>query len=126
MTIQPFQLTDGSTQLGVNTPVNETHQTQLLTTGEQHARTYHKVSNRKLRVLMVTPRYFPYMGGVENHVYQVARRLAHAGTDVTVLTTDPSRELQAAEEVAGVKIRRVVAWPAERDYYFAPQISNVI
>ncbi len=84
------------------------------------------MSRRKLRVLMVTPRYFPYMGGVENHVYQVARRLVHAGTDVTVLTTDPKGDLASHEEVAGVKIQRVRAWPVERDYYFAPAIRAVI
>ncbi len=83
-------------------------------------------ASRKLRVLMVTPRYFPHMGGVENHVYQVARRLAHAGTEVTVLTTDPTQQLKAEEEMAGVRIRRVRAWPAERDFYFAPQIAQII
>lgn len=83
-------------------------------------------TKRQLRVLMVTPRYFPYVGGVENHVYQVARRLAHAGTDVTVLTTDVSGQLQPNEEVAGVKIQRTPAWPANRDYYFAPAINQVI
>lgn len=82
--------------------------------------------NKALRVLMVTPRYFPMMGGVENHVYQVARRLAHAGVDITVLTTDPSNQLPAYEKVEGVHIQRVRAWPSNRDYYFAPGIYNVI
>ncbi|MBE3558221.1 MAG: hypothetical protein IMW89_03230 [Ktedonobacteraceae bacterium] len=40
-----------------------------------------------LRLLMVTPRYFPYMGGIETHVYEVGRRLAAAGVHVTLLTT---------------------------------------
>ena len=84
------------------------------------------MAQRQLRVLMVTPRYFPYMGGVENHVYQVAQRLAYAGTDVTVLTADPGGQLPPTEKVAGVKIQRTPAWPANRDYYFAPQISDVI
>lgn len=79
-----------------------------------------------LRVLMVTPRYFPHMGGVENHVYQVARRLAHAGVDITVLSTDPSRQLPAQEKLAGVNVQRIHAWPAERDYYFAPDLYRVI
>ena len=34
-----------------------------------------------LRILMVTPRYFPDMGGVETHVSEVTRRLALAGAD---------------------------------------------
>lgn len=82
--------------------------------------------SKALRVLMVTPRYFPMMGGVENHVYQVARRLAHAGVDITVLTTDPSKTLPAYEKIEGVHIQRVHAWPGNRDYYFAPGIYQVI
>ncbi len=84
------------------------------------------VQTKALRILMVTPRYLPIMGGVENHVYQVARRLAHAGVDVTVLTADPSKKLPAHEMMEGVQIQRVHAWPADRDYYFAPSIYKVI
>ena len=80
----------------------------------------------RLRVLLVTVRYFPYMGGVENHTYQVARRLARDGVDVTVLSTDPSHRLPVNEQLEGVKIQRVHAWPAKRDYYFAPGIYPVI
>ena len=83
-------------------------------------------ARQQLRILMVTPRYFPLMGGVENHVYQVARRLAHAGADITVLTTDPSRQLPAFEEIAGVKIQRVPAYPPRRDYYYAPDLWKFI
>jgi hypothetical protein len=32
-----------------------------------------------LRVLLVTARYFPFSGGIETHVYEVARRLARKG-----------------------------------------------
>src|SRR5579859_4087860 len=52
-----------------------------------------------LRILQVTPRYFPLVGGVENHVYQISRRLAQAGAEVTVLTTDPSGQLAVCEQV---------------------------
>jgi glycosyltransferase involved in cell wall biosynthesis len=79
-----------------------------------------------LRILQVTPRYFPLVGGVENHVYQVSRRLVKAGAEVTVLTTDPSGQLAAHEQVEGVTVRRVRAWPAQRDYYVAPEIVPVI
>jgi len=78
------------------------------------------IPGRKLRILMVTPRYFPYMGGVESHVYQVCRRMAALGHDMTVLTADPSGELPKSEQVDGVNILRVKAWPRDRDYYFAP------
>ncbi|MEZ4727323.1 MAG: glycosyltransferase family 4 protein [Caldilineaceae bacterium] len=92
-----------------------------------HKRTPRIVSQSKtLRILMVTPRYFPMMGGVENHVYQVARRLAHAGVSITVLTTDPSKKMPAYEKIEGIHIQRVHAWPSNRDYYFAPGLYNVI
>lgn len=79
-----------------------------------------------LRVLQVALRYFPYIGGVETHTYEVARRLAQQGVEVTVLTTDTSRQLPAQETIDGVRIRRVPAYPAERDYYFAPGLYRAI
>ena len=79
-----------------------------------------------IKVLMVTPRYLPEMGGVENHVYQVAGRLAQAGVQVSVLTTDREGKLTPCERVNEVHIRRVRAWPARRDYYFAPGIYRYI
>jgi glycogen synthase len=85
-----------------------------------------RVSTRPLRVLQVTPRYLPYTGGVENHVYQVSRRLAEAGVDVTVLTSDPRPDFVTFEIIEGVKVQRVRAWPANRDYYFAPAIYSII
>jgi glycogen synthase len=75
-----------------------------------------------MRLLIVAPRYPPFVGGVELHVDQVARRLAARGVEVTVLTTDPTRTLPPRTEVEGVRVRRVPAWPAKRDYYFAPRI----
>lgn len=82
---------------------------------------------RPPRVLIVTPRYAPFIGGVETHVYEVARRLA---TDeafrITVLTTDPTGRLPSAERVEGIEIRRVRAWPTQSDYYFAPHLYQVV
>ena len=79
-----------------------------------------------LRVLMVTPRYFPDMGGVETHVSEVTRRLVHAGAEITILTADRTGRRPASEQIDGVSIRRVRAWPAQRDYYFAPGIARII
>lgn len=79
-----------------------------------------------LRVLLATPRYFPFTGGVETHVYEVARRLVTLGAEVTVLTTDPGGNLPANEQLEGVNIRRVGTWPKVEDFYFAPQMYGVI
>lgn len=79
-----------------------------------------------LSVLMVAARFFPYIGGTETHLYEVGRRLALAGVRVTVLSTDVSGRLPATEQIEGMQIRRVRAWPANKDYYFAPDIYRVI
>jgi glycosyltransferase involved in cell wall biosynthesis len=75
---------------------------------------------------MVTPRFFPYIGGVENHVQEVARRLAVQNVDLTVLTTDPSGRLLKNEAVDGYQVERVRAWPKNGDYYLAPGIYQTI
>jgi glycogen synthase len=83
-------------------------------------------ASAQLRVLMVAFRYLPFMGGVELHVDQVARRLAARGVDITILTTDTTATLPASEHFDGVSVTRVRAWPANRDYYFAPRIYSEI
>ena len=78
------------------------------------------------RVLMATNRYFPEMGGIETHCYEVARRLVADGVRVTVLATDRLQEFAPREVVEGVQIVRVPAYPAHRDYYYAPGVWQEI
>ena len=85
------------------------------------------MSAKPLRVLMVTARYLPDVGGIETHVHEVARRLsAMGGFDITVLATDRTRSLPHQEDREGIRVIRVAAWPRERDYYMAPRIAGVI
>ena len=84
------------------------------------------IGSGPLRVLLVAARYFPYMGGLETHVYEVGRRLVRAGVQVTVLTTDVSGQLLTSENMEGMQIRRVRSWPSNKDYYFAPDIYRII
>lgn len=84
---------------------------------------------RVKEILMVTPRYFPYMGGIETHVHEVAQRLVKYGIAVTLLTTQPHRPYLAQpdlEVVEGMQIVRVPAWPAQRDYYIAPKMVEIV
>lgn len=83
-------------------------------------------SGRHLRVLMVTSRFLPDMGGIETHVNEAGQRLAAAGHAITVLTTDRSGTRPALEEVGGLRIRRVRAWPRNRDWYLAPGLWRAI
>jgi len=83
-------------------------------------------NSRPLKILMVTPRYYPDTGGIETHVHEVSKRLVDGGNDVTILTTDRSNTLPKAEKREGITIRRVLAWPRTRDYYFAPAIYKAV
>ncbi|GIF15393.1 glycosyltransferase family 4 protein [Actinoplanes teichomyceticus] len=76
-----------------------------------------------LRVLEVSTRYLPDMGGIETHVDEVSRRLAARGDiHLTVLTSDRTRSYPHRERRDGFEVRRVPAWPSTRDYYLAPGI----
>jgi len=81
---------------------------------------------RKPRIAMVSANAYPVMGGVETHVREVAPRIATAGFDVTILTTDLTGTLPARDEVGGVPIIRVHAGPRDRDYYWAPEVYGTI
>jgi glycosyltransferase involved in cell wall biosynthesis len=84
-------------------------------------------SARPLRILMVCPRYLPDIGGIETHVYEVARRFSGRDDfDITVLATDRTRRLPRREVLEGIRVLRVPAWPRGRDYYIAPGIAAVV
>lgn len=71
---------------------------------------------------MVTPRSPLLQGGVERHVSEIARRLADGGAKVEVLCAEPGGPREREQERDGYSIRTVRAWPANRDYFFAPGI----
>ncbi len=77
-----------------------------------------------LSVAMVAARALPYMGGIETHVHEVARRLAASGVRVTVLTTDTSGKLPRSESVDGYLVLRWPAYPRSRDYYLSPGLAR--
>ncbi len=86
----------------------------------------HDSRGSRPRIAMVSANAFPVMGGVETHIHEVAPRIAEAGFEVTVLTTDRSRSLPAREMVNGVLIRRVPAYPQAADYYVAPGLARLV
>lgn len=76
---------------------------------------------------MATPYYLPHIGGVEQHVAEVARRLAaEPGVSVTVLTTGREMGLPEAETRDGVEIRRFAGHPRGRDWLLAPGLARAI
>ncbi|MDH2379905.1 glycosyltransferase family 4 protein [Bradyrhizobium sp. CER78] len=79
-----------------------------------------------MRILMVAARCYPFVGGIETHIQEVGPRLVARGYSVDVLTTDPSGKLPVEENVRGMCVRRVPAWPRELDLYVAPQVYSAI
>jgi glycosyltransferase involved in cell wall biosynthesis len=79
-----------------------------------------------MRILMVTARFQPFVGGIETHVREVGARMAATGHQVSVLTTDPGGALASVEVVDGMTVNRVRAWPKGRDYYLSPGIYTAI
>ena len=79
-----------------------------------------RTSRQPLRVAMVSALALPAMGGIETHVHEVSTRLAEAGVDVTVLTTDGAGQLPAVEQFPGYQVRRWRTYPRSRDYCLAP------
>jgi glycosyltransferase involved in cell wall biosynthesis len=83
-------------------------------------------SGTLLTVAMTTPRFLPDVGGVENHVLEVARRLPEHGIQAVVVTSGAERGLPRSAIVDGVRVVRVRAWPRGGDLAFTPALPGAI
>ena len=79
-----------------------------------------------LRILMVTPRSPLEVGGVQRYVWEVCSRLLTRGVNVEVLCAASGSKRARTENRDGLRIRTVPAWPANRDWCFAPGIWGEI
>jgi len=59
-----------------------------------------------VRIVQVTPFFYPHAGGVESHVRGIVRELAREGHEVTVVTSRYDRTLPVEEETDGYRILR--------------------
>ncbi len=71
-----------------------------------------------MKILYITPLYFPHIGGLEYVVKSVAERLARLGHEVIVLTGEPSIDKPREELVNGVRVVRWPTWSPGRAYHF--------
>lgn len=62
-----------------------------------------------MRILQVTPGYYPDVGGVERHVQALSESLMRLGHDVAVVTMAHKKGLPNIERVEGVEVRRLPA-----------------
>lgn len=78
----------------------------------------------EMKILFVSPRYYPYIGGVEYVVKSIAERLTRLGHEVTVLSGDPRIRVKREEELNGVYVIRWPTYTPGDAYYIPRRISS--
>lgn len=74
-----------------------------------------------LRVIHVTPRYFPHIGGIESVVKELSERLIREAHSVSVYALDLDDKLPCEELVNGVLVRRYK--PIVGDPFYLPSFG---
>jgi glycosyltransferase involved in cell wall biosynthesis len=57
-----------------------------------------------MKIMLVTPYFYPKIGGVERHTYNIAKGLIDRGHEVTVLTTIPNSKEQVEDTIDGIPV----------------------
>lgn len=78
-----------------------------------------------MRVLQVCPKYFPDIGGVEEHVRNISERLA-GKHEIVVYACDPSGKLPREEEINGVLVKRFKSFSPGDAYHFSPEMAQAL
>lgn len=79
-----------------------------------------------MRVVQVTHRYPPRVGGVERHVHELATRLAARDHDVTVVSADRTGDDPRRDVREGVDVRRCRALAPGDAYSLAPGVLPAV
>src|SRR3989304_3204257 len=59
-----------------------------------------------MKILFITRLFFPHIGGVEKHVYEIAKSLDRRGNGITILTEKYDKKLKIQETIDGIKVVR--------------------
>ena len=78
------------------------------------------------KVGQITPRYHPYIGGVETHVQSISERLARRGHSIEVLSTDPKKNYPTIETQNDVKLLRFKSYAPNDSYYFSLDLAKYL
>jgi len=76
-----------------------------------------------MKILQVCPKYYPSIGGVEEHVKNISERLAKEH-EVTVFACDPSGKLPKQEEINGVLVKRFKSFSPSDAYDISFQMAR--
>jgi len=82
-------------------------------------------SSGLMRVLQVCHKYYPYTGGIVEHVRNLSERLAEK-YEVKVATTDPSGKLPREEIVNGVRVERFKSRAPRKAYHFSKGLKKYL
>jgi glycosyltransferase involved in cell wall biosynthesis len=77
-----------------------------------------------MKILMVTPRFPPDIGGIENVVLNVAEGLVKRGHEVYVLTTTKDRKGVGISNLNGTMVERVFAFSPGNAYWFSTKLGK--
>jgi glycosyltransferase involved in cell wall biosynthesis len=76
-----------------------------------------------MKILQVCPGYYPEIGGIEEHVKNIAERLAKEH-EVTVFAGDPSGRLPKKEKINGVLVKRFKSYSPGNAYHLSFDMAN--
>ncbi len=76
-----------------------------------------------MKILQVCPKYYPVIGGVEEHVKNISERLAKEH-DVTVFACDPSGKLPREEKINGVLVKRFNSFSPGDAYHISLEMAR--
>jgi glycosyltransferase involved in cell wall biosynthesis len=79
-----------------------------------------------MKIAVVTPRYYPHLGGVEKQVQEVCERLVKRDFDIQIFTTDPTKKLMKEEVVNDVNVKRFPSWAPNESYCFSSQLREFL
>ncbi|HUA13296.1 MAG TPA: glycosyltransferase family 4 protein [Candidatus Sulfotelmatobacter sp.] len=60
-----------------------------------------------MKIVIVTPYFYPKIGGLEMHTYHIAKGLKKRGHAVTVVTTQHEKKLKSVDSSSGIKVIRL-------------------
>jgi glycosyltransferase involved in cell wall biosynthesis len=77
-----------------------------------------------MRILILTSRYLPHVGGLETVVSNITQRFQAAGHDVLIVTNRYPRTLPAREQIDGIPVQRLLFTMPSRDQISVRSISR--
>lgn len=77
----------------------------------------------KMKIVQVTHRFPPSIGGIEMHVLDISTGLVNNGIDVEILSADlDEKKNNEKEKIEGISVKRFRSFAPDESFYISPQI----